>query len=39
MMPIQNGEPQGFDPTSTREPMGRVGRDEAIDKRGDLQAP
>jgi hypothetical protein len=38
MMPIQNGQHQGFDPTPTREPMGRVRRDEAIDKRGDLQA-
>ena len=29
MMPVQNGEHQGFDPTPTREPMRRVGRDEA----------
>ena len=38
-MPIQNGEHQGFDPTPTREPMRRVGRDEAVDHCGDLQAP
>ena len=38
-MPIENSQHQGFDPTSTREPMSRVGRDKAIDKRGDLQAP
>ena len=38
-MPIQHGQHQGFDPTPTREPTGRVGRDEAIDKCGDLQVP
>jgi len=39
MMPIQNSEHQGFDPAPTREPMGWVEWDEAIDKRGDLQTP
>jgi len=39
MMPIQNGEHQGFAPTPTREPMRRVGRDEAIDNGSDLQTP
>jgi hypothetical protein len=38
MMPVQNGQHQGVDPTPTREPMGRVGREEAVDTRGDLQA-
>jgi hypothetical protein len=38
MMPIQNREDQGFDPVPTREPVCRVGRDELINERGDLQA-
>ena len=38
MIAIQNREDQSFDPTPTREHMGRMGRDETIDKRGDLQA-
>ena len=37
-MPVQNREDQGFDPAPTREPVCRVGRDETINKRGDLQA-
>jgi hypothetical protein len=39
MMPIQNREVQGFAPAPTREPGRRVGRDELIKERGDLQAP
>jgi hypothetical protein len=39
MMPIQNREHQGFDPTPTGEPMRRVGRDEAVDHGRHLQAP
>src|ERR1044072_3795494 len=39
MMPIQNREDQGFDPAATRELVCRVGRDEAVDHGGDLQAP
>jgi hypothetical protein len=39
MIPIQDGQHQGFDPTPTREPMRRVGRDEAVDHRSDFQAP
>jgi hypothetical protein len=39
MMPIQNREHQGFDPATTRELMGRVGRDETVDHGGDLQTP
>jgi hypothetical protein len=39
MIPIQNGEDHGFDPTPTREHMRRVGRDEAVNPGGNLQAP
>ena len=39
MIPIQDGQHQGFDPTPTREPMRRVGRDEAVEHRSDFQAP
>jgi hypothetical protein len=39
MMVIQQGEPQGFDDTPTREPMRRVGRDEAVNDGGNLQTP
>jgi len=39
MMPIQNGEHQGFDSTPTREAMRRMGRDEAINHGGNLQTP
>ena len=39
MMVIQKGEPQGFDATPTREPMRRVGRDEALNDSGNLQTP
>jgi hypothetical protein len=39
MMPIQNREDQGFDPTSARELVGRVGWDETVDHSGDLQTP
>jgi hypothetical protein len=39
MLPVQNREDQGFDPAATREPVCRVGRDELINERGDLQAP
>jgi hypothetical protein len=38
-MPIQNRAYPGCNPTPTREPMGRRGRDETLDERGDLQAP
>ena len=39
MIPIQNGEDHGFDPTPTREHMRRVGRDAAVNPGGDLSAP
>jgi len=39
MLPIQHGEPQRFDPTTTREHMRRVGRDETVKNGGDLSAP
>jgi hypothetical protein len=39
MIPIQNREDHGFDPTPTRDHRCRVRRDEAIDDCGDLQAP
>jgi len=39
MMSIQNGEHQGFDATPTREPMRRMGRDEAVNYGGNLQTP
>jgi len=39
MMPIQNGEHHGFDPTPTREAMRRMGRDQVVDHRCHLQAP
>jgi hypothetical protein len=39
MMAIQNGEHQGFDATPTREPMRRMGRDEAVNYGGHLQPP
>jgi hypothetical protein len=39
MMPVQNRQDQGFDPATTREPVCRMGRDELINERGDLQAP
>jgi len=38
MRPVQNREDQGFDPAATREPMGRMGRDETINECGNLQA-
>src|SRR2546427_10843236 len=38
MIAIQNREDQSFDPTPTREHMGRMGRDETNGKRGDLPA-
>src|SRR6516165_12048503 len=37
MIPIQNGEDQGFDPTSTREPMRGMRRDEAVNHGSNLQ--
>src|SRR5215475_7674535 len=39
MMPIQNREDQGFDPATTRELVCRVGRDEAVNHRRNLQTP
>jgi hypothetical protein len=39
LLPLQNREDQGFDPTTTREHRCRVGRDEAIEHCGDLQTP
>jgi hypothetical protein len=39
MMPFQNREPQGFNPTTTREPMRGVRGNETVKNRGDLQAP
>jgi hypothetical protein len=39
MMPVQNREDQGFDPAPTREPVCRMGRDEAVEQSGDLQTP
>jgi hypothetical protein len=39
MMPIQNREHQGFNPTTTREPMRGVRGNETVNDRGDLQAP
>ena len=39
MIPIQNGEHEGFDPMPTREHMSGVRRDEAVDHHGDFQAP
>ena len=38
MMPVQNGQHQGCDPTPPRAPRGRRGRDEAIAQRGAFQA-
>jgi hypothetical protein len=39
MMPIQNREHQGFNPTTTREPMRGVRGNETVNDCGDLQAP
>jgi len=39
MRPIYNREDQGFDPATTRESVGRVGRDEAVEHGGHLQTP
>ena len=39
LMPIQHGEDHGFDPTPTREPMRRVGRNHVVDHCRHLQAP
>jgi len=39
MLPIQNREHQGVDPMPTREPMRRVGRDEAVAHCRHLQTP
>ena len=39
MMPIQNREHQGFDPTPTRKPLRRVRGEETVNDRGDFQAP
>ena len=36
---IQNREHQGFDPTPGGEHLRRMGREKAIDNRGDLQTP
>jgi hypothetical protein len=36
MIPIQNGEHEGFDPTPTREHMRRVGRDETVENGGNF---
>jgi len=38
MRPIEHGAPQGFDPTPTREPMRRMGREEAVKPSSNLQA-
>jgi hypothetical protein len=37
LMAIQHREHQGLDPTPTREPMRRMGREKAIDHGRDLQ--
>jgi hypothetical protein len=39
MIAIQYSKHQGFDPTTSREYMGRVGREKAVNNRGDLQTP
>jgi hypothetical protein len=39
MIAIQNGKDQGLDLTPSREHMRRVGRDEAVNHGGNLQAP
>jgi len=38
-MPIQHRADQGFDPAPTREPVCRMGREEAVDHGGDRQTP
>ena len=37
MIAIQNRQDQGFDPMPRREHMARMGREKAVDNRGDLQ--
>jgi hypothetical protein len=39
MMPLQHREAPGFDSAPTREPVGRMGRDEAVDPGGARQTP
>jgi hypothetical protein len=39
MMPLENGEDEGFDLTPTREAMRRVRRDEAVNHCCHLHAP
>jgi hypothetical protein len=39
MMTVQNRQDQGFDPMPSRKTMRWVGRDEAVNHGGDLQAP
>jgi len=39
LMPIENGAHQSCDATPTREPMRRMGRDEAVNPRGHLETP
>jgi hypothetical protein len=38
MLAIEHGEHQGFDPTPTREPVRRMGREETVEHRGHLPA-
>jgi hypothetical protein len=39
LMPIPNREDQSFDPATTREPVCRVGQEEAVDHGGACQTP
>jgi len=39
MIAVQDSQHQGFDPTPTREHMGRMGREKTVNHRGNLQTP
>ena len=39
MRPVEHGEPQSFDSTPTREPVRRMGWDEAVNDGGHFQVP